>query len=159
MAQPLRLPALAPEDLEIKSGTDYPEPYRSAVDGRSWRALGDALGLKSFGVNLMRLATGAASSQRHWHILEDEFVYMLEGEAQLVTDGGVQTLKPGMCAGFPAGNADGHHLVNRTARDAVFLVVGDRRDGEDACTYADIDLEGRWVDGAWTYFHKDGRRY
>jgi uncharacterized cupin superfamily protein len=129
------------------------------VLGRAWRPLGDALGLTNFGVNLVRLPPGIASSQRHWHTHEDEFVYMLEGEAELVTDAGPQVLTPGMCAGFPAGKADGHHLINRSDRDVVFLVVGDRRDGVEACEYPDIDMVGRWVDGKWTYFHKDGRAW
>jgi uncharacterized cupin superfamily protein len=158
-AGPLRLPALEPATVPVKSGSSYPEPYRAAVQARAWRPLGDALGLKNFGVNLVRLPPGAASSQRHWHTHEDEFVYMLQGEAELVTDAGAQTLTPGMCAGFPAGKPDGHHLINRSDRDAVFLVVGDRRDGVDAAEYPDIDMNGRWVDGKWTYFHKDGRRW
>ena len=49
-------------------------------------ALGDPLGLTSFGVNLTRLPPGTASALRHWHSLEDEFVMVLEGEATLITD-------------------------------------------------------------------------
>jgi uncharacterized cupin superfamily protein len=64
---------------------------------------------------------------------------------------------PGTCAGFPAGKADGHHLINRSDRDAVFLVVGDRRRGMDAAEYPDIDMNGRWAGDKWAYFHKDGR--
>jgi uncharacterized cupin superfamily protein len=156
-AGPLRLPALDPASVPAKSGSSYPEPYRAAVEARSWRPLGDALSLKNFGVNLVRLPPGAASSQRHWHSHEDEFVYMLEGEVELITDAGPQTLVPGMCAGFPAGKADGHHLINRSDRDAVFLVVGDRRRGMDAAEYPDIDMNGRWAGDKWAYFHKDGR--
>lgn len=156
VSPPLARPALDPATVPERSGTDYPEPFRAAVTARARRALGDALGLTHFGVNLVRLPAGAASSQRHWHTHEDEFIYMLEGEAELITGAGAQTLTAGMCAGFPAGTPDGHHLVNRTDRDAMFLVVGDRRDGEDACDYPDIDLTGRWIDGVWTYLHKDG---
>lgn len=155
-SNPLQPPALDPATVPVKSGSGYPEPYRAAVMTREKRPLGEAVGLKNFGVNLVRLPPGAASSQRHWHTHEDEFVYMLDGEAVLVTNAGVQTLTPGMCAGFPAGKADGHHLINWSDRDAVFLVVGDRRDGIDTCYYPDIDLTGRWVGDKWTYFHKDG---
>jgi uncharacterized cupin superfamily protein len=158
-AKPLRSPALDPMTVPPKSGSGYPEPYRAAVVAREWRPLGDAFGLKNFGVNLVRLQPGVASSQRHWHTHEDEFVYMLEGEADLVTDAGTQTLKPGMCAGFPAGKADGHHLINRSDRDAVFLCIGDRRDGIDACEYPDIDLHGHWVGDKWIYTHKNGERW
>ncbi len=42
--------------------------------GRERKRLGNALGLDQFGVNLARLGPGAASSQRHWHTHEDEFL-------------------------------------------------------------------------------------
>jgi uncharacterized cupin superfamily protein len=142
MPQQLQLPALDPATLPTREGSSYPEPFRAAVAGRSFQRLGDACGLTDFGVNLVRLRPGAASSQRHWHKLEDELVYVLEGEPVLVTDIGEQRLGPGMAAGFPKGKADGHHLVNRGTEDVVFLVVGSRHRGEEAF-YPDIDLHLR----------------
>jgi uncharacterized cupin superfamily protein len=128
------------------------------VAGRERRRLGDALGLKNFGVNLLRLPPGCASSQRHWHTRQDEFVYVLAGEVVLVTDRGEQTLRAGMAAGFPAGTGDGHHLVNRSAADALLLEVGDRTPGDEA-DYSDIDMMVRWVDGEERYLRKDGTPY
>jgi uncharacterized cupin superfamily protein len=116
------------------------------------------VGLKNFGVNLMRLPPGCASSQRHWHSKQDEFVYVLEGEVVLVTDAGEQSLRAGMAAGFPAGKPDGHHLVNRGARDALVLEVGDRTAGDEG-DYSDIDMMWRIVDGVERYLHKDGTPY
>jgi uncharacterized cupin superfamily protein len=150
--------ALDPATLPEKSGTSYPEPFRALVVERRWRALGDAFGLKNFGVNLVRLPPGVASSQRHWHTHEDEFVYVLEGEMVLVTNSGEQTVKAGMAAGFPAGKADGHHFINRSSRDAVFLCVGDRRD-DDEVDYPDIDLKLPLVGGKSVFTHKDGTPY
>lgn len=103
-ASPLNLPALDPQTIPAVSTTGYPEPYRAAVAGRVKRRIGNALGLTHFGVNLVRLAPGAASAQRHWHSSEDEFVYILEGEVELVSDAGAQTLTAGMAAGFPPAN-------------------------------------------------------
>ena len=151
----LKRPALDPATLPEKGGTGYPAPYRDLVAGRARRPLGDALGLRTFGVNLTRLKPGAASAQRHWHERQDEFVYIVEGEAVLVTDGGEQVLKPGMCAGFPAGVADGHHLVNRSNKDVVYLEVGDRMPG-DVYHYPDIDLEGRDGEPDSVFTHMDG---
>lgn len=160
MSEPARLalPALDPSTVEVRSGSGYPEPHRAAVAARSWRPLGRALGLVNFGVNLVRLPPGTASSQRHWHTHEDEFVMILEGTAVLVTDRGEQTLGPGMVAGFRAGVPDGHHLLNRTDADVVLLAVGDRRD-EDACDYPDIDMHVSVVDGRDVYTHIDGTPY
>src|SRR5262245_14483297 len=125
-----RGPAIDATAVTEISRTGYPEPYRAAVAGRSWRPLGDEFGLTNFGVNLVRLAPGAASSQRHWHSKEDELVYVLTGTPILITDAGEQALAPGMVVGWKAGATDGHHLVNRTAQDVLFLAIGDRRDDD-----------------------------
>jgi len=124
--------AIEATSLPPVSSTGYPEPYRQMVAGRSRRRLGDAFGLKNFGVNLTRLEPGAMSSMRHWHTRQDEFVYMLEGEAVLITDAGEQVMRPGMVAGFPAGKPDGHHMVNRSDKPAVYLEIGDRLPGDGA---------------------------
>jgi len=139
MTKPPEFPALDPMSVEARKGSSYPEPWKSQCGEREKRALGDALGLNDFGVNLVRLPPGALSSQRHWHTHEDEFVYVLEGELTLITDGGEQKLKPGMTAGFPAGKGDGHHLVNKSKNWAVYLEVGSRS-LEDEVVYPDIDL-------------------
>lgn len=148
-------PVLDPASLPERGGTSYPEPYRAVVDGRTRRVLGDPLGLKNFGVNLCTLQPGAASSMRHWHTRQDEFVYVLEGEVTLVTDAGETVLRPGMAAGFPAGRADGHHFVNRSDRPAVFLEVGDRLPGDEA-HYPDADLRARAGRAPYQMLHKDG---
>ena len=149
---------VAPPDVPVRSGAPYPEPFRALVAGRHKQALGDACGLTHYGVNLTRLDPGAASSQRHWHTRQDEFVYVLEGEPTLVTDAGEQQLRPGMVAGFPAGRADGHQLINRTDRPALVLEVGDRP-ADDEVEYPDIDMARRIIDGAGTFTRKDGTPY
>ena len=154
----LRAPALDPGTVPANRGSGYPSPFDRLVATRERRRLGDALGLKNFGVNLLRLPPGCASSQRHWHTRQDEFVYVLEGEAVLVTDGGEQTLSAGMAAGFRAGTGDGHHLINRSDRDALLLEVGDRADGDEV-DYSDIDMTIRWVDGEERFLRKDGTAY
>jgi uncharacterized cupin superfamily protein len=154
----LRTPALNPDTVAPAAGSNYPDAFKPRVAGRAKRKLGDALGLKNFGVNLTTIKPGAASALRHWHLKQDEFVYILEGELVLITDAGEQTLTAGMAAGFPAGKADGHHLVNRSDRDAAYLEVGDRSPG-DAGNYPDDDLEARAVAGGWQFTHKDGRPY
>ena len=155
----LKPPALDPGAVPEQVGSSYPEPFASRVGGRRKQALGDALGLRNFGVNLVRLSPGALSSMRHWHSRQDEFVYVLEGELALVTDAGEQTLAPGMAAGFAAGSGDGHHLVNRSDRDAIYLEVGDRSPGDDV-VYPDVDLAlPHRPDGAELFTHKDGKPY
>lgn len=154
----LRLPALDPGTVPEQRRSTYPEPFRSAMGDRAKRRLGDALGLTRFGVNLVTLAPGARSALRHWHTLEDEFVWVLEGEVVLVTDGGEQVLGAGACAGYPAGRRDAHQFVNRSDRPARFLEVGNRIEGDNAF-YPDDDL--MWCEDEVGVFaaHRDGRRY
>lgn len=137
--------------------TGYPAPYRHVVDGRSRQRLGDAGGITQFGVNLTRLKPGAASALRHWHETEDEFVHVIEGQLVLVEDAGEVLLKAGEAAAFPAGAPNGHHLVNRSGADAVYLEIGTRTKS-DRVTYTGpgIDLAAVNDGGGWRYVRKSG---
>ena len=152
------LPAIAATAVSPRRGSGYPHPFSVPCAGRIKHALGDAFALEQYGVNLVTLPPGTWSSQRHWHSEEDEFIYILEGRPTLVTDDGRTPLAPGMCAGFPAGDANGHHLVNDTDAPVTYLEVGTRRD-DDNVDYPDIDMEiaGRGTGG--TFAHKDGTPY
>ena len=139
--------------LPVREGSGYPAPHDEPCRARARRALGDAAGLTQFGVNILRLPPGAWSSLRHWHAEEDEFVWVVEGEVTLVTNGGEEILRAGDCAGFKAGVADGHHLRNRSDRPALVLEIGSRRPETDVVEYPDTDL--RWSD-ATGYTRRDG---
>jgi uncharacterized cupin superfamily protein len=142
------------------SGSRYPAPYDEPCRARSWRRLGEAAGLTQFGANLVTLKPGAWSSQRHWHAREDEFVYVVAGEVVLVDDSGEAVMRTGDCAGFKAGERNGHHFLNRSSLDAVLLVVG-TRDDADYGEYPDIDLKflpTRYSEPL-RYVHKDGQPY
>jgi uncharacterized cupin superfamily protein len=136
----------------------YPAPFHEIARGRFRKRLGDAGGLDQFGVNLCRLQPGSGSSQRHWHEKEDELVYILDGEVVLVEDDGETVLRPGDVATFKAGVANGHHLLNRSNRDALFLEIGSRKELEVA-HYSDIDLVNRDDGNGDIYTHLDGTPY
>ena len=154
--KPLTLPALDPATVTPRTGSGYPEPFRSRVLPREKLALGDALGLTRFGVNLTTLAPGRESSIRHHHSHEDELVYVLEGELVLRTDAGEQRLTAGMCAGFPAGSGDAHQLVNRGDAPARYLEIGSR-DPDDAVEYPDDDLAvHKDATGNYVFTRRDG---
>ncbi len=158
MTGELKPPALDPAEVAVRRGSSYPEAFREPCRTRTKRVLGDALGLNNFGVNLVTLPPGAWSAQRHWHSHEDEFVYVVEGELTLITEDGEQALTPGRVAGFPAGTADGHHLVNKGATPATYLEIGDRN-AEDVCTYPDIDLHLAPIPDGHVFTNKKGEPY
>ena len=153
---PLAIAAVeAPPNVKL---SNYPEPFFSRMGGREKRKLGDLFGLKNFGVNLTRLRPGGESALLHRHSKQDEFVYILEGEATLVTDRGETKLVPGMCAGFPAAGL-AHQIVNRGAADVVYLEIGDRTPGDAGSYPADDIVAALGPDGQWAFTHKDGTPY
>ena len=144
--------------LVIDSRTNYPAPFDRVVQGRERRRLGNAAGLDQFGVNLTTLKPGASSALRHWHEKEDELIYMLEGEVVLVEDGGETVLRAGDAAGFKANSRDGHHLVNRTARNAVYLEIGTRSQHERV-EYSDVDMIAVRDEKGMRFTRKNGEPY
>lgn len=150
------MPKIDLQTAPKRRGSGYPPPFNAPCMDRVRTQLGDAGGLTQFGVNLLELAPGTWSSQRHWHSDEDELVFVVSGEVTLITDAGEQVLRPGDCATFAKGIADGHHLINKSSQVAVVLEVGGRSE-VDVCEYPDIDLR---VDArVGHYTRRDGSRY
>jgi len=139
----------------VRAGSRYPKPYDEPCRNKLRRRLGTAAGLKTLGINLLELEPGAWSSQLHWHTLAEEFVLVLEGEVVLVTGGGEELLRAGDCAGFTAGDPNGHHLQNRSERRAIILEVGPANLAHDESFYPGIDLKAT----ASGYSHADGTPY
>ena len=152
------MPKIDIASVKVEVSTNYPEPYRSVVAGRARQRLGNVVGLDQFGVNLTRLKPGAQSAQRHWHAAEDEFVFVVEGMLVLCENDGETVLEAGEAAGFKAGVANGHCLINRSAQDAVFLEVG-TRSGREQVDYPDIDLRFRKDENGMSYTRKSGEPY
>jgi uncharacterized cupin superfamily protein len=147
-----------PENVPSRTTTVYPDEFKPLMAGRVKQALGNAAKLKNFGVNLVKLAPGSRSALRHWHTRQDEFIYVIEGEITLITNEGEQILKPGMMAGFPAGEENGHHLVNKSDAIVVYLEIGDRTP-DDQGYYPDDDIVAKSTPDGWMFTRKDGTLY
>ena len=152
------MPKIDLASIPVSQSTTYPAAFRRFVAGRERRALGDAAGLTQFGVNLTRLRPGAASSLRHWHEAEDEFVFVVDGVVTLVEEGSETELRSGEAAGFKAGTANGHHLVNRSDADVVYVEVG-KRGETDRVHFVDHDLVGILESGHVGYVNRTGDAY
>jgi len=144
--------------VPLKTGSSYPGKLNDAMNGRSSQRLADAGGLTQFGANLVHLQPGASSSLRHYHMEQDEFVMISNGICTLVDDNGEHDMQPGDCAAFPAGQANGHKLINKTDAPAAFLVIGTHTRHETAY-YSDLDMMVRIKDGIFSFTHKDGTPY
>ncbi len=146
------------QEVERKTGSGYPSHLNEPLKGRSRAALGILFGLDQFGVNVVTLAPGAWSSHRHWHEGEDEFVYVLDGELVLGDDAGDHVMTVGMCAGFKAGNGNGHHLKNLSNAPATYLEVGTRL-REDKAHYSDVEMLAIKQAGVFRFVKKDGSAF
>ncbi len=154
-SKPVTITAL---EVAARSTTIYPPQFAGPLKGREKRVLGDQFGLSQFGVNLTVLQPGAASAERHWHKNEDEFIYVIDGEITLVDDAGEHLLRPGMCAGFKAGVANGHKLVNREDRPVTYLEIG-TRSADELATYSDVDMMGIKENHKFRFTRRDGTPY
>ena len=152
------MPKIDIAGLAIDSRTSYPAPFDRAVQGRERKRLGNAAGLDQFGVNLTTLKPGALSALRHWHEKEDELVYMLEGEVVLVEDAGETVLKAGDAASFKANSGNGHQLINKSTRDAVYLEIG-TRSKDERVEYPDVDLIAARDEKGMRFTRKNGDSY
>ena len=153
-----QMPKIDIDKLPLDQSTSYPPPFNRTVQGRARKRLGQAGGLTQFGVNICTLQPGAASSQRHWHEKEDELVYVLEGEVVLCEDDSETVLRAGEAAAWKAGQPNGHCLVNRSNRDAIFIEIGTRAPAERAY-YSDIDMMVVRDETGARYMKKDGTPY
>ena len=149
------MPKLDIDNAPLRTGSIYPEPYASQMAGRSSLRLGELAGLTQFGVNIVILEPGAVASLRHWHLREDEFAIVLEGELTLVEDAGEPPMRPGDCAAWKAGVAEGHRFVNRSDAPASFLVVG-TKDPNEVATYGDVDMKIQIEAGQARFTYHDG---
>jgi uncharacterized cupin superfamily protein len=148
--------AFDPLTLPESNATRYPAEFRADNQKRWNRRPGSQARLRNFGVVLTRIVPGGQSSARHTHSRQDEFIYVLQGEVVLETNAGAETMRPGMCVGFPAGGGNAHRFVNRSKTDVLLLVVGDRTPGDEV-SYPDIDLHARMdAGGMYVYTRKDG---
>ena len=152
------MPKIEISSIPADASTAYPAPFRASMSGRDRKRLGNAAGLTQFGVNLCRIAPGGASSQRHWHHNEDEFIYVVEGEVVLCEDDGETVLRAGDAAAWKAGVPNGHCIVNRSGSEAVVLEVGSRAASERV-DYPDIDMRLEREGTTPKYFHKSGEPY
>ncbi len=149
------MPKIDLRKVPLKTGSGYPGELAETMAGRSQRKVGDAAGITQFGANIVYLEPGAMSSLRHWHEKQDEILVVLSGELTLVDDSGETALLPGDVAAFPAGDPNGHHIVNRSQDPGSFFVVGTRTPTETAW-YSDIDMKVVDDGNGYRFTRRDG---
>ena len=113
-------------------------------------------GLTQFGAYVETLPPGSWSSDRHWHEREDEFLYVLSGQATVIEDDGEHLLGPGDAACWPAGTPNAHHVVNRSQTPCSYLIVGTRH-AHDVCHYPDLGRKLHTEGQTWRLVDTQGQ--
>ncbi len=103
---------------------------------RHTRSLGDAAGLQTLGVHLVRLKQGDDSTEYHFHHQDEEWVYILSGRGVAEIGGRTYKIAGGDFMGFVA-NSEPHAMRNPYKQDFVYLVGGNRWP-MDVCDYPRI---------------------
>lgn len=124
------------------------EPFERGRFGSSFRHLTRAvMGDRPYhvGVAIEELPPGKQSCPFHFHMLEEEHLYVLEGECTLRLGSERLRFKAGDYAVFPAGEKTGHCLVNETDKPCRYIVIGENNPNE-SCVYPDSNkVSNRWL--------------
>jgi GST-like protein len=115
-------------------------PFVQRLDERSqffgtW--LARLAGLARVGVSRGRIPPGGMAFTYHAHLVEEEWVYIVEGRAHARIDGREYDLEPGDFVAFPVPQPP-HVLTNPFARDCVYLFGGERGLATDVIDYPDL---------------------
>jgi uncharacterized cupin superfamily protein len=84
------------------------------------------------GVAIEELAPGKQSAPAHYHIFEEEHVYILEGTLTVRVGADTYEMMAGDYVCFPAGQKAGHCLVNNSGATCRYVIVGERNPNEVA---------------------------
>lgn len=148
------MPKLDLDKAPVRTGSIYPQPYADEMAGRSSLRLGELAGLTQFGVNIVTLAPGAVASLQHWHLNEDEFAMVLDGDLVLAEGLRETPMVSGDCAAWKAGVPVGHRFENRSDAPARFLVVGTKA-SEEIATYTQVDMKVHVAGGKARFTYHD----
>ena len=117
---------------------------------------GDVAGLAIMGVNIVTLAPGERSAQKHWHSGSDEFVMVLEGIATVIEGDEASEIGPGDMALWPAGSDIAHHVLNNSDTRLRYLCAGTKPDAETV-RYPDQAETLHRIRSNWHVLGDDGR--
>lgn len=100
-------------------------PWQKLPGSTSFKTLGQYGGGSRVGVGIDVLKPGEYSNRFHYHLAEEEHVFILRGSATLRLGGKKYVMKERDYCCFPAGQRAGHHLYNHTKELCVFMTIGD----------------------------------
>lgn len=144
---------ISTDDVPWAEWSDVPRfaiRYRhlsSAVLGENYR----------IGVAIEELPAGMQAAPAHYHLFEEEHLYLLEGTLTVRLGAGRHVMKPGDYICFPAGQKAGHCLINETDRVCRYVIIGEN-DRNEVVIYTDTNKVLLRALGRRALFDLDARR-
>jgi uncharacterized cupin superfamily protein len=125
---------LAPPKPISSLDVAWEEASEGSRFGTRYRHLTLAAGVNDYqvGVSIEELEPGRQSSPAHYHIFEEEHVYILEGTLTARIGADTYAMKAGDYVCFPAGQKAGHCLINNSGATCRYVIVGENNANEVA---------------------------
>jgi uncharacterized cupin superfamily protein len=126
---------IKPVAIDSITWTEWSDVPRFAVRYRhlSLATIGDDYHV---GVAIEELPSGMQTAPAHYHFLEEEHLYILEGSLTVRLGAGTHRMRAGDYICFPAGQKAGHCLINETDAPCRYVVIGENK-ANDVVVYTD----------------------
>ena len=141
-------------DLDWSQAFHGRHPFNPNSDMRM-APLSAQVGMQRAHLNLVRIAPGKESFIPHAHSVEEEYVFVLEGQGTLTLDGETTPIGPGDYIGFPIDGA-AHHLTNTGGQADLVYLTGGERAAVEVARMPTIGKVAVFKDNAVTFYGEDG---
>lgn len=102
----------------------WTEFFKGERFGMRYQHLSSFGGGTQISVAMEVLPPGRQANQAHYHLLEEEHVFVLEGALTLRLGDKTYEMRPGHYVCFPAGQKVAHSLFNHTTEPCRYIVLG-----------------------------------
>jgi uncharacterized cupin superfamily protein len=102
-------------------------PWQRLPGSTTFKTVGRYGGGSQVGVGIDTLKPGQFSNRFHYHLREEEHIFILKGSATLILGHRRYVMQEGSYCCFPAGQRAGHHLFNHTKLKCAFMTIGDNK--------------------------------
>ena len=123
----------------IRNEADVEWTEEQSPDGsarRSRKQLSAATGGRAIGTSLYRVPPGVRPWPRHYHLANEESIYVLAGSGAIMIGDEKLELRRGDYVALPAGSAHVHQVLNESDQDLEFLCMSTMVE-PDICIYPD----------------------
>jgi uncharacterized cupin superfamily protein len=118
------------DEVQFERYKDHPRYVCEAAE------VGLLIGSRKLGYRLARIPPGGVFCPLHWHEINEEFFYVIEGRPSIRTLRGTIQCRAGDFIAFPTGESGAHQVLNESDEPSLVLLVG-AEVVQEICIYPD----------------------